>query len=112
MSHDHHDHDSPEYLRKQSNLIWIIGGVLFVATGITVGVRDWDLGSRSMNIAFGMLIAAIKAILVMLIFMHLKNERGLIYKFLSFTVIFVIALFALIYLGFADPLHSHLILTK
>lgn len=112
MSHDHHDHDSPEYLRKQSNLVWIIGGVLFVATFITVGAMYVDMGSRSMNIAFGILIATIKASLVILIFMHLKNERGLIYKFLAFTVIFVIGLFALTYLGFLDPLHSHEILTK
>ncbi len=112
MSHDHHDHDSPEYLKKQSKIIWIVGGILFVATGITVGVMDLDLGSRSMNIAFGMLIATIKASLVMLIFMHLKNERGLIYKFLSFTIVFVIGLFVLSYLGFIDPLHSNLISTK
>ena len=30
MSHDPHDHDSPEYLKKQSNLIWIIGVSLLV----------------------------------------------------------------------------------
>lgn len=112
MSHDHHDHDSPEYLKKQSNLIWLVGGLLVLGTFITVGVMDWDLGSRSMNIAFGMMIATVKASLVMLIFMHLKSERGLIYKFLAFTVIFAIGLFVLSYLGFADPLHSHLILTK
>lgn len=112
MSHDHHDHDSPEYLKKQSNMIWLVGGLLVLGTFITVGVMDWDLGSRSMNIAFGMLIATIKASLVMLIFMHLKNERGLIYKFLAFTVIFAIGLFVLSYLGFADPLHSHIIPTK
>lgn len=112
MSHDHHDHDSPEYLRKQSRLIWVVGGVLGIGTVITVGAMYIDMGSRSMNIAFGIFIATIKASLVMLIFMHLKNERGLIYKFLAFTVIFVIGLFFLTYLGFSDPLHSHLISTK
>lgn len=90
----------------------MVGAALVVGTFITVGVMDWDLGSRSMNIAFGMMIATVKASLVMLIFMHLKNERGLIYKFLAFTIIFAIGLFVLSYLGFADPLHSHLILTK
>lgn len=112
MSHDHHDHDSPEYLKKQSKMIWIVGGILGIGTIITWAVKDLDMGSRSMNIAFGMFIAVIKASLVMLIFMHLKNERGLIYKFLAFTVIFAIGLFVLSYLGFADPLHSHVIPIK
>lgn len=106
MAHDHHDHDSPEAIRKASRMIWIIGGVLVMGTLITVGVMHWDLGSRSLNIAFGMFIATIKALCVMLVFMHLKSERGLIYKFLVFTIIFVIGLFALTYLAWADPLMS------
>jgi cytochrome c oxidase subunit IV len=114
MAHDHHDHDhdSPEAIKKASRLIWIIGGVLVLGTFITVGVMNWDLGSRSMNIAFGMFIATIKALCVMLVFMHLKSERGLIYKFLLFTVVFVIGLFVLTYLGFVDPLWSHVIPTR
>ena len=108
MAHDHHDHDhdSPEAIKKASRLIWIIGGVLVLGTFITVGVMNWDLGSRGLNIAFGMFIATIKALCVMLVFMHLKSERGLIYKFLLFTVIFVIGLFVLTYMGWVDPLHS------
>ncbi len=109
MAHDHHDHDSPEAIRKASRLIWIIGGVLVAGTLITVGVMNWDLGSRGKNIAFGMMIATIKALCVMLVFMHLKSERGLIYRFLLFTVIFAIALFVLTYLAWADPLHSKII---
>lgn len=105
MAHDH-DHNSPEYLAKQSKLIWLIGGVLGLATIITVAVTYVDFGSHSANIAVGILIAVIKASLVALIFMHLKGERGLIYKFLVFTVIFVIALFFLTWMGFADPLWS------
>jgi caa(3)-type oxidase subunit IV len=104
MGHDTHDHDSPEYLQKQSKLIWIIGGILILCTGITVWAADWDLGSHSRNITFGLLIAAFKSSLVALIFMHLKSERGLIYKFLIFTVVFVIGLFYLTYLAWSDPL--------
>ena len=113
MSHDHHDHDhdSPEAIKKASRLIWIIGGVLVVGTFITVGVMNVDMGSRAGNLALGMFIAIIKALCVMLVFMHLKSERGLIYKFLMFTVIFVIGLFVLTYLGWADPLVSKLIPT-
>ena len=108
MAHDHHDHDSPEYLAKQSKLIWIIGGILFACTGITWLVAFHDFGSHGRNITIGLLIAAFKASLVALIFMHLKGERGLIYKFLLFTLIFVIGLFSLTYLHWADPLKNYI----
>lgn len=113
MAHDHHDHDhdSPEAIKKAARLIYIVGGVLVVGTVITWGVKDLDLGSRAWNIAFGMFIATIKALCVMLVFMHLKSERGLIYKFLFFTVVFVIGLFVLTYLAWSNPLVSHLIQT-
>jgi caa(3)-type oxidase subunit IV len=113
MAHDHHDHDhdSPEAIKKASNLIWIIGGVLVVGTVITVAVMHVDMGSRAGNMALGMFIATVKALCVMLVFMHLKSERGLIYKVLLFTVVFVIGLFALTYLAWADPLWSHVVPT-
>ncbi|QIF00846.1 cytochrome C oxidase subunit IV family protein [Roseimicrobium sp. ORNL1] len=109
MAHDHHDHDSPEAIKKASAQIWWVGLILVIGTGITVWAREWDMGTRSKNIALGMFIATVKAGCVGLIFMHLKNERGLIYKFLFFTVIFAIGLFVLTYLAWADPLHSHII---
>jgi caa(3)-type oxidase subunit IV len=109
MAHDHHDHDSPEAIRKASMWIWGVGVALVILTGITVGVMHVDMGTRGKNIALGMFIAAFKASLVALIFMHLKSERGMIYKFLLFTVIFAIGLFVLTYLAWADPLHSHII---
>ncbi len=106
MSHDHHDHDSPEYLKKQSLLVWKIGGWLIVFTCLTVWLQYVDFGSHSRNVIIGLLLAAFKASLVALIFMHLKSERGLIYKFLAFTVIFVIGLFALTYLHYVSPLYT------
>jgi len=111
MAHEHHDHDhdSPEAIKKASRLIYIIGAVLVAGTVLTVAVRGVDMGSRAGNIALGMIIATIKALCVMLVFMHLKSERVLIYKILCFTLIFVTGLFALTYLGWADPLWSHVI---
>jgi cytochrome c oxidase subunit IV len=104
MGHDPHDHSSPEYLKKQSNLIWLIGGILIFGTVFTVWIAGVDLGSHACNIGIGLLVATIKASLVGLIFMHLKGERGLIYKFLVFTIIFVIGLFFLTYLHWSNPL--------
>ena len=105
MSHDPHDHDSPEHLKKQSLLIWKIGGLLIFFTCLTVWLQYVDFGSHDRNVIIGLLLAAVKAALVALIFMHLKSERGLIYKFLAFTVIFVTGLFALIYLHWSSPLY-------
>jgi caa(3)-type oxidase subunit IV len=105
MAHDH-DHDSPEYLAKQSKLIWMVGGILFLATAFTVWIAGVDLGSHELNITVGILVAVVKASLVALIFMHLKSERGLVYKVLLFTTVFVLALFFLTWLGFAYPLLS------
>jgi cytochrome c oxidase subunit IV len=104
MSHDSHDHDSPEYLKKQSRLIWKIGAWLIFFTCLTVWLQYVDFGSHNRNVVIGLLLAAFKASLVALIFMHLKGERGLIYKFLAFTVIFVIGLFALTFLAWSHPL--------
>ncbi len=104
MAHDPHDHESPEYFKKQKVLIWKIGGWLIALTCLTVGLQYVDFGSHNRNIVIGLLLAVFKSTLVALIFMHLKNERGLIYKFLAFTVIFVIGLFALTYLHYISPL--------
>jgi cytochrome c oxidase subunit IV len=51
-----------------------------------------------------MILATIKAALVALIFMHLNHEKVLIYKFLAFTITFVLALFILFYASSTDPL--------
>ncbi|TLD70223.1 hypothetical protein FEM03_13625 [Phragmitibacter flavus] len=104
--HDHDDHNSPEYFAKQSKLIWIVGAILFLATGFTVVISRVDLGSHELNITVGILVAVLKASLVALIFMHLKSERGLVYKVLLFTFVFVLGLFFLTWMGFAYPLVS------
>ncbi len=108
MSHEHQDHDSPEYLKKQSLLVWKIGGVLGFCTIATWLVAFHDFGSHGRNITIGLMIAAFKASLVALIFMHLKSERGIIYKFLAFTLVFVTGLFVLTYLHWSDPLKDYL----
>lgn len=104
MAHDPHDHSSPEQLKKQSLIIWKVGGVLIFFTCLTVWLQYVDFGSHNRNIVIGLLLATVKAALVALIFMHLKSERGLIYKFLAFTVIFVTGLFALTFLAWKSPL--------
>jgi len=64
--HGAHDH-SKAYLGV------LIG--LLVLTLVTVAISRVDFGGRAPNIVIGVLIAVIKASLVVLIFMHLKYEN-------------------------------------
>jgi len=80
-------------------------GVLIVGTIVTVGVSYVDFGGHAYNLAVGLAIATFKAACVALIFMHLNHERGLIYKFLIFTVVFFAALMFLTVLHHYDPIH-------
>ncbi len=53
----------------------MVGAALFVLTGLTVGVSFVDLGPFNMVVAMG--IAAMKASLVVLVFMHLFYDDKL-----------------------------------
>lgn len=73
--------------------------VLLFLTGITVGVAQFDFGGANMLIA--MAIAAVKASLVILFFMHLKWDTATnrimflsSFLFLSLLFIFTLADFA------------------
>jgi cytochrome c oxidase subunit 4 len=48
---------------------------LLVLTAITVGISRVHFGTRSANIAVGLLVAIVKASLVVAIFMHMKYEK-------------------------------------
>jgi caa(3)-type oxidase subunit IV len=52
-------------------------------------------GSREINIAVALLIAGVKAFLVVAYFMHLISERKMIYNVMGFTVFFFLSLMLL-----------------
>jgi cytochrome c oxidase subunit 4 len=62
----HEEHPTPPYLA--------IAATLFVMTGITIAVSFVNLGKAG-NVILAMAIAAFKASLVILFFMHLKYEK-------------------------------------
>jgi len=66
-------------------LVWL---GLLVLTGLTVAVAGTDLGNFSVWMAI--LIAGIKSLLVLFIFMHIRYESRL------FTIMILIVLFALV----------------
>lgn len=100
-SHESADH---AHHNMHLGLYWGIGGVLVVFTFITVWLSYFDFGSRAANITIGMIVATFKVCLVGAIFMHLKGEKWLIWKFLLFTLFFVAGLFLLTLLNHADPI--------
>ena len=81
-----------------------VGGFLLVATAVTVWLSYMDFGSRTANIIVAMILATIKVAFVAAIFMHLKGEKWMIWKFLLFTIFFVTGLFLLTLLHYADPI--------
>lgn len=93
-------------------LYWTIGGVLLLFTLITVGLSyvDFDkmlsgiFGHHNWNMIIGMIVATFKVSLVGAIFMHLKEERSTIWRFLYFTAFFVMGLFMLFLLAYKDPI--------
>lgn len=102
--------DSPEEIKKHIKLYMLIGLILFGCTILTVAVAklEWlDIGSRGFGTAdmiVGLLIAAFKATLVALIFMHLNHEKKLIYWLFGIGLVLGFSLMALTGLAFSDPI--------
>ncbi|OYW77454.1 MAG: hypothetical protein B7Z37_04235 [Verrucomicrobia bacterium 12-59-8] len=96
--------DNVEAIQKSIKWYIIIGVLLIVFSGLTVGLSYVELPTHSLNILVGMILATIKATLVALIFMHLNHERSMIYKILLFTVVLAVVLFALFIFAHEDPL--------
>jgi cytochrome c oxidase subunit IV len=84
---EHHEHPPVPY--------GIIAAVLFVMTGITIGVSFVNLGKTG-NVILALAVASFKASLVMMFFMHLKYEKKiLVFIALAPFVLAAILLFAL-----------------
>jgi caa(3)-type oxidase subunit IV len=79
--HEVHEHLSPVSLYNK------IIGILFVLTGLTYAVSFMDLGAASLTVA--MLVAFVKASLVVAYFMHLKYDDKYHLFVFAGTIIFV-----------------------
>jgi len=80
---------------KTNIAVWLI---LLVLTGVTAGVAFIDLGP--FNTVVALVIATIKALLVVLIFMHLKYASDRLTKVVLISALFW--LFLLLGLSLAD----------
>jgi len=84
-------HSDQESIRKSIKTYWMVGGALFVFTGITVAVNQIHL-AVPLAIAVALVIATVKGSMVASIFMHLSHEKKWIYGSLILTVIGFIVL--------------------
>jgi cytochrome c oxidase subunit IV len=80
-------HESPEEFRKHLSKYYVVFVALLCLTGITVGVSYLRL-NRPLAITVALIIASIKAGLVAGVFMHLLDEKKVIYAVLALTALF------------------------
>ena len=66
---------------------------LLIFTALTVGASYVEFSLVWVGIFVGLLIAFVKGYLVAANFMHLNNEKSIIYMILGMTVIFFLVLF-------------------
>ena len=83
------DAHASEDISKLVKTYLMVFGALMVLTCLTVGVSYLHLATRE-AIFVALLIATIKGSLVALFFMHLIDERRLIYSVLVLTAVFFI----------------------
>lgn len=102
--------DSIAEIQKAKKLYTYIGLTLFIFTGITVAVATvpvLDVGGHgfdSKDMVLGLAIAAFKATLVMLIFMHLNHEKKLVYFLFIMGIVLGVFLMVITAWAFADPI--------
>lgn len=71
-SHDHHEHNEIAHVLPWKTLVIVLAVLMFL-TVLTTEVRNIDLGDW--NLIAAMIIASVKAALVMAVFMHLRWDR-------------------------------------
>ena len=71
----------------------MIFGLLLVLTAVTVGIAQVDLGDA--NTAVAVAVATVKALLVVLYFMHLRESPYLTWVFVGSSIIMLVVLFVL-----------------
>lgn len=79
---DHHD------VKAEVRRYMLIFAALIIGTILTVAAAKIHFGSTTANIVVALIIAGIKAFLVAGFFMHLWDEKKMIYAVLGATVFF------------------------
>ena len=102
--------DTPEEIRSHFKTYFIVGGILFFGTALTVAVATvpaLDIGGHGFDKAdaiLGMAIATTKASLVAIIFMHLNHEKKAIYWIFLGALVMGAMLIGLFGFALTDPI--------
>ena len=96
--------EHPVDMGKSIRTYGIVGGLLLLFTGITVGVNLIHLSSVALAITIALIIATMKGSMVAAIFMHLNHEKKWIYGALVLTVVFFVVLILLPNLTVGDTI--------
>lgn len=91
MSNDAHSHDHKHGVRTY----WLVFLALIIGTVITVVAWKIHLPTVFLTVAVALLIAGAKAGLVAGWFMHLANEKKMIYAILGLTFFFFLGMMLL-----------------
>ncbi|MBM3846539.1 MAG: hypothetical protein FJ405_09675 [Verrucomicrobia bacterium] len=89
---DHHSHHDIEATKKKYLMVFY---ALIVGTIVTVGAYFIHFDSIALTVALALFIATIKGFLVAGYFMHLMDEKKMIYGIMASTVFFFISLMGL-----------------
>lgn len=82
-------------------MVWV---ALIILTGITVGVAQFDFGA--VNIWIALSVASVKSALVLLIFMHLRQE-SMLFKIGLLAMLVILVIF--IGFTFTDVLYREVL---
>ena len=88
-SHADHSAESPEEFKKHLGKYYVVFVALLCLTAVTVGVSYLKL-ARPLAITVALIVASVKAGLVAGVFMHLLDEKKVIYAVLLLTVLFFV----------------------
>lgn len=106
--------DSPEEIKKAVRKYLIVGAILFAGTILTVLVATvpaLDIGGHGFDKAdciLGLGIAATKASLVAIIFMHLNHEKRAVYWIFGGALFFCACLYFITAWAKSDLIHDPL----
>ena len=96
------DHDTTSHETHSVRGYIFVFIALIAGTVLTVWASFIHFGSAEINIAVALVIATVKAFLVVAYFMHLISERKMIYGLLIFTACFFLGLMFLTLSAYAD----------
>lgn len=85
MSHENHEHDEHAHEPVGYGTYFLTWFALLVLTAITVTAAGMHFGNASVLVA--LLIAMVKATIVLYLFMHLKYESRVFHRLLMIVIV-------------------------